>query len=117
MKRGEIWTISGGADYGSKPRPVVIVQHDSFDQTDSIIVCAFTRDKSAAPLYRLLVEPNEHNGLRAVSRMMVDKITAIPKTKVGVYIGRLDDGDILRLNRAIFVFLGLADSLRSRPDT
>jgi len=40
---------------------------------------------------------------------MVDKITAIPKTKVGVYIGRLDDGDILRLNRAIFVFLGLAD--------
>ena len=28
MKRGEIWTVSGGKDYAGKPRPVVIVQED-----------------------------------------------------------------------------------------
>jgi len=66
------------------------------------------QDKSEAPLYRLVVEPNERNGLRAVSRIMVDKIIAIPKSKVGVYIGRLDDRDLRRLNRGIFVFMGLA---------
>jgi len=39
---------------------------------------------------------------------MVDKIMIVPKAKVGVRIGRLDDADLVRLNRAIVVFLGLA---------
>ena len=39
---------------------------------------------------------------------MVDKITTVAKTKIGTRIGRLDDEDILRLNRAVLVFLGLA---------
>jgi mRNA interferase MazF len=30
MKRGEVWTVAGGADYAGKPRPVVILQDDSF---------------------------------------------------------------------------------------
>ena len=34
MRRGDIWTVSGGKDYAGKPRPVVIVQDDSFDGTD-----------------------------------------------------------------------------------
>jgi mRNA interferase MazF len=45
---------------------------------------------------------------------MVDKITTVPKTKVGARIGRLDDEDILRLNQAVLVFLGLAGSPRNR---
>ena len=47
---------------------------------------------------------------------MVDKITTIPKSKVGAQIGRLDDEDTLRLNQAILVFLGLATSPRARPE-
>ena len=46
---------------------------------------------------------------------MVDKITTVPKTKVGARIGRLDDEDILRLNQAVLVFLGLAGPPRSKP--
>ncbi len=41
---------------------------------------------------------------------MVDKITTVPKSKVGERIGRLDDDDIVRLNQAVLVFLGLAVS-------
>ena len=52
MKRGDIWTVAGGKDYAGKPRPVVIVQDDSFDATDSITVCAFTTDETEAPLFR-----------------------------------------------------------------
>ncbi len=113
MKRGEIWTVAGGKDYAGKPRPVVIVQENSFDATDSITICAFTTDETEAPLFRLPVEPNDRNGLRASCRLMVDKITTVPKSKAGARIGRLDDEDILRLNQAMVVFLGLAVSPRA----
>jgi len=112
MRRGDILTVAGGRDYAGKPRPIVVVQDDSFDATDSITVCAFTTDETEAPLFRLPVEPTDRNGLFATSRLMVDKITTVPKSKVGAQIGRLDDEDILRLNRAILVFLGLAISPR-----
>ena len=112
MKRGEVWTVSGGKDYAGKPRPVVIVQDDSFDATDSITICAFTTDPADAPLFRLAIEPNERNGLRSPSRLMVDKITTVPKSKVGDRVGRLDDEDVVRLNQAVMVFLGLAVSPR-----
>ena len=108
MRRGEVWIVSGGKDYAGKPRPVVVVQDDAFDATDSITVCAFTTDPTEAPLFRLPVEPNERNGLRSPSRLMADKITTVPKSKVGERIGRLDDEDMVRLNQAVMVFLGLA---------
>ncbi len=114
MRRGDIWTVSGGKDYAGKPRPVVIVQDDSFDATDSITVCAFTTDGTDAPLFRLAVVANERNGLRMPCRLMVDKVTTVPKSKVGAQVGRLDDEDILRLNQALLVFLGLAVSPRAR---
>ena len=110
MRRGDIWTVSGGKDYAGKPRPVVIVQDDAFDATDSITICAFTTDPTEAPLFRLPVEPNERNRLRSSSQLMVDKITTVPKSRVGERIGRLDDKDVVRLNRAVMVFLGLAVS-------
>ncbi len=107
MKRGEIWTVAGGKDYSGKPRPAVIVQDDRFDMTDSITVCAFTTDPTDAPLFRLPIKPSDGNGLRAVCRLMVDKLATVPKTKMGTYIGRLADADMIRLNRAILVFLGI----------
>ena len=108
MKRGEIWTVSGGKHYAGKPRPAVILQDDRFDATDSITICAFTTDPTDAPLFRLPVEPSERNGLRAPCRLMVDKITTVPKLRIGTRVGRLDDQDIVRLNRAVLVFLGVA---------
>ncbi|KEQ04797.1 type II toxin-antitoxin system PemK/MazF family toxin [Pseudorhizobium pelagicum] len=110
MRRGDIWTVSGGKDYAGEPRPVVVVQDEAFDATDSITVCALTTDETDAPLFRLPVEPNERNGLHSPCRLIVDKITTVPKSKVGIRVGRLDDEDIVRLNQAVLVFLGLAGS-------
>lgn len=112
MKRGEIWTVSGGGRYTGKPRPAVIIQEDSFDATASVTLCAFTSDATDAPLFRLIIEPSEINGLRLASRLMVDKITTVPKERIGEKIGRLDDADVLRLNQAVLVFLGLASPPR-----
>jgi len=108
MRRGEIWTVGGGADYAGKPRPAVIVQDDRFDATASVTLCAFTTDSTDAPLLRPVIEPSEGNGLKAVSRLMVDKITTVSKAKLGSRVGRLGDEDIIRLDRALVVFLGLA---------
>lgn len=108
MRRGEIWTVAGGGDYTGKPRPAVILQDDRFDATASVTICAFTTDPTEAPLIRLAIEPNETNGLRVPCRLMVDKITTASKGRLGSRIGRLNDEDILRLNRAVMVFLGIA---------
>jgi len=114
MRRGEVWTVAGAGDYAGKLRPVVIVQADSFEGMGSLVVCPFTSDPTEAPLFRLHVEPNPGNGLRAACRLMVDKITAVPKSKMGQRIGSLDAADIIRLNRSMLVFLGLAASSRAR---
>jgi mRNA interferase MazF len=114
MKRGDIWTVSGGGDYAGKPRPVVIVQDDVFDATQSITICAFTTDETEAPLFRVQVEPSERNGLRSPSRLMADKSTTVAKSKLGAQVGRLGDEDIVRLNQAMLVFLGLTVSPRAR---
>jgi mRNA interferase MazF len=114
MRRGEIWTVSGGNDYAGKPRPAVILQDDSFSGTASITVCALTTNITEAPLFRLPVAPNERNGLRIACRLMVDKITTVSRSKVGTRVGRLDDEDILRLNQAVLVFLGLTVSPRTK---
>ena len=108
MKRGEVWTVAAGTGYAGKPRPAVVVQDDRFDATDSVTVCAFTTDPTDAPLFRLVVEPNERNGLRSTCRLMVDKIATVPKAKMGARVGRLDDEDMVRLNQAMTVFLGMA---------
>jgi mRNA interferase MazF len=112
MKRGEIWTIAGGKDYAAKPRPAVILQDDRFDRTESITICTFTTDPTDAPLFRLPIEPSASNGLRAVCRLMVDKITTVPKSRIGARAGRLSDEDMVRLNRAVLVFLGIAAPAR-----
>ena len=116
MRRSEIWTVAGGKDYAGKPRPVVIVQDDRFDATSSITVCAFTTDETEAPLFRLVVKPTDSNRLRATCRLMVDKISTVSKSKVGMCIGRLDDADTLWLNQAMLVFLDLALSSRARRE-
>jgi mRNA interferase MazF len=86
----------------------VIVHDDRFDATASVTICVMTTDPTDAPLVRLRVEPDEINGLDQTSRIMADKITTVPKASLGQRMGRLSDEDLVRLGRAIVVFLGLA---------
>jgi mRNA interferase MazF len=117
MKRGEVWTAAGGANYAGKPRPVLIIQHDRFDATQSVTVCPFTTDPADAPYVRIVVEPDTANGLRQSSRLMVDKITTVSRARLDARVGRVDEEIIAQLNRAVFVFLGLGEPSRSRRKT
>jgi mRNA interferase MazF len=86
----------------------VILQYNRFDTHDSITICGFTSDPTDSPLLRLAIDPDATNGLRVPCRVMADKITTVPRAKLRGRIGRLSDPDILRLHRAVLVFLGLA---------
>jgi len=108
MKRGEIWTMAGGSGYAGKPRPVLIVQDDAFSERDSVTVCLITTDPADLPVFRIPVEPTADNGLRAASHLMADKVTTVQRSRLGLRIGQLADDDLLRLNRSLLVFLGLA---------
>jgi len=113
VRRGEIWTFAGGAAYHGKPRPAVILQDDAFDRTASVTICGFTSDATDAPLLRVEIEPSPANGLREPSRLMVDKISTVPRERAGYRVGHLDSVDLVRLERALLVFLGVAGTGRA----
>lgn len=107
MRRGEIWTVSGGV-YASKPRPALIIQDDHFDATTSVAVCPLSSTLRDAPLTRVVVEPTESNGLIQASEIMVDRITTVRRSQVGQRVGELTKADMLRVEQSMLVFLGIA---------
>jgi len=108
VRRGELWTAAGGKHYAGKPRPVLVVQDDRFDATDSITICPLTSDPTEIPLLRIQLDPRSATGLSQPSGIMVDKLTTMPRSKLGEHIGQVPDTDMLALSRALVVFLGLA---------
>lgn len=109
MQRGDVVIVSASGDYG-KPRPAVILQSNLFEAlVESLTVCPITSDVQDAPLIRITVEPTAQNGLRRTSQIMVDKIQTLSRKRIGSRIGRLEEEPLLAVERAIALFLGLAD--------
>ncbi len=108
MKRGDLVVVSAPGDFG-KPRPAVVIQSDIFNDTHaSILVCLVTSDTQNAPLFRIDIQPTTETGLRKPSQIMVDKIVALRRERISQQIGRISDETILRLNRSLALFVGLA---------
>jgi mRNA interferase MazF len=110
MRRGDLVTVAAPGDYG-KPRPAVIVQADALTAGDlsSVVLCLISSQPVNAPTFRITVEPNEGNGLRERSQLMVDKLLTVPRARLGPVIGRLDEEALLRLNRTLAFVVGLAE--------
>jgi mRNA interferase MazF len=107
MRRGEFVTVATAGDYG-KPRPALVVQNDLFADLPSVVICPLTTTLRAdADQFRLEVEPTLQNGLRQISQIAVDKITVVPSLKIGEIIGHADDALLLRVNRALALFLSI----------
>ncbi len=87
MRRGEVWTASGGKHYTGKPCPVLVVQDDRFDATDSITICPLTGDPTEIPLLRIGLAPGSGSGLTKPSSIMVDKLTTMPRLAVSNSLG------------------------------
>lgn len=107
MRRGDLVTVALQGDYG-KPRPALIIQGDYFNAHPSCTVLPITSELREAPQFRVAIEPNDRNGLRMSSQVMVDKAQTVPSEKIGSVIGHLDNREMQDVTRALSVFLGIA---------
>lgn len=109
MKRGDVVTIAGGeGDYSSKPRPVIIIQSDIFNELESIAVLPLTSHLEDAPVFRVVIEPYKNNGISKLSQAMVDKIMPVRKERINEKIGKIDRKTMIKIESAIAVFYGIA---------
>lgn len=108
MIRGEIWTVAGGV-YASKPRPALIVQDDRFDATESVTVVPLTTTAVDAPLLRVPLRSTSTSGIRSDSQIMIDKLTTVRRANIKERVGRISATQLVEVERALMVFLGLAD--------
>jgi len=87
----------------------LVLQSDLFNETHaSITVVPVTSTLVNAPLFRLAVEPSPGNGLRSLSQLMVDKVTTVSRARIAQTIGRLEDDLVLRVSRALALWVGIA---------
>ncbi len=106
ISRGDIVTVALQGSYG-KPRPAVVVQSNRFPTRGSVTLCPLTTHLVDAPLFRLDVAPDASNGLKQPSQVMIDKIISIPRAKLDEHLGRLTDKQMLEINRALALWIGL----------
>lgn len=107
MSRGDVVTVATSGDYG-KPRPALVIQSDYFADHPSVTVLPITSHIRDAPLFRIQVPAAEHNGLRRSSQIMVDKAVTVAVDKLGVRVGRVDSATMIEVDRALALFLGIA---------
>jgi mRNA interferase MazF len=108
FKRGNIVTIAVQGDFG-KPRPALLIQSEMFNEAHATLtVLLISSDLIDAPLFRLTIEPDQINGLTQQSQIQVDKAMTVRREKVGQIIGRVDDAMMVRVNRALALWIGLA---------
>jgi mRNA interferase MazF len=107
VKRGDLVTISIPGDFG-EPRPALVIQSDTFDQTGTLTVLLISGTLVDAPLIRPTITPTPENGLRKPSQVMIDKAMSVKRDKIGASIGQLDSATMLAVNRSLTLFLGIA---------
>lgn len=108
MRRGDVVTAALPGDFG-KPRPALVIQADLFNTTHaSITILPVTGTLVDAPLFRITLEPSLENGLKKISQIMVDKAISVRRERVNKVLGRLGDDVMIRVNRALAVWLGVA---------
>lgn len=109
MNRGEIWTVARGV-YATEPRPAVIVQDDVFDATSSVTVAPMSSMLLDVPLMRVRTAGGDGrlSGFDHDSDVMIDKLTTVKRSNVGTRVGRLTAEQVVEVERAMMVLVGLA---------
>lgn len=108
LRRGDLVTIAIQGDFG-KPRPALVIQSDLFNKTHpTVTLCLVSSELRDAPLFRLPVAPTPENGLQRDSQIQIDKVMTVLREKIGPSFGRLDDAAMLKVNRALALFMGIA---------
>jgi len=107
LTRGDLVTIALQGDFG-KPRPALVIQSDLFNEHTTVTVLLVSSTLIDAPLFRVRVEPDEENGLRKPSQVMVDKAMTVKRDKLGPVFGSATEETMIEVGRCLAVYLGIA---------
>ena len=107
MKRGDLVSVAISGDFG-KPRPALVLQSDRFLELDTVVVALLTGEIVSAALLRATIEPDDENGLRKTSQIMIDKIMTVRREKVGPVFGRLPARKMTEVVRLLGLLLDFA---------
>jgi mRNA interferase MazF len=106
MRRGEIWWVEFDPAVGSeirKTRPAVIVSNDSANRTLArVVVVPVTSNTARLYPGEALVQVGGQPG-----KVMSDQIMAADKARLKTLMGVLSKADLLGVEEALLVHLGL----------
>ncbi len=107
MNRGDFVPIALHGNFGN-PRPALVIQSDMFGRHATVTVLLVSSTLIDAPLFRVTVQPDEANGLKRPSQVMVDKAMTVRREKFGKPFGSLGADLMVQVERCLAVFLGVA---------
>ncbi len=108
MRRGDLTTVALPGDFG-KPRPALVIQSNLFADHPSVTILPLSSDLRETPIFRVRLFPDETNGLRAPSDVMIDKIHTVARDKLRGKFGTVSNEQLIEIERAVAVWLGIAD--------
>lgn len=108
MRRGEIYGAATGSGYGSKPRPVLVIQGDDYVPGVHVIVALIGSPIENPPSIRIPVAATAANGLDHDSLIEVDILVTVKHTQFGPRFGTLEHEVMDRVDRALLMLLGFA---------
>lgn len=106
MRRGEVWWVGFDPAIGSeirKTRPAVILSNDAANRHLSrVVVVPLTSNTGRVYPGEAVVTVGDRKG-----KAMADQIMAADKARLGARIGTLSRADLLAVEEAVKVHLGL----------
>lgn len=112
IKRGAIFyaDLSGAA--GSEQdgnRPVLIIQNDTGNKFSPTVIAAAITSKEKRSDLPTHVCLGIDFGLKESSIVMLEQIRTLDKSRLGRYVGRIDDKTMQSVEKALAISLGQAD--------
>lgn len=112
ISRGSIFYADLSGGIGSEQdgvRPVLIIQNDTGNKfSPTVIVAAITSKEKRSDL-PTHVNLSAEFGLRESSIVMLEQIGTLDKSRLGRYVGRIDDKTMQSVEKALAISLGQAD--------
>ena len=113
IKRNEIYYADLSPVIGSEQggiRPVLVIQNDvgnKFSPTTIVAAITSRQNKAKLPTHIEITE----DVFEKESIVLLEQIRTVDKRRLKEYVGKLDNGTMERVNKAISISVGLTDNI------
>ena len=108
LRRGAVVLYAERGEYTGKLRPGIVVQRNStLADAPSVTLCGLTSQAMPSHDARIVVVPDDDNGVDHVSFAMIDKVVSISRPRVREVVGQIDAETMRRIDYALKLWLEL----------